>query len=214
MKKGLIYLFLILECAIYTVFLFLDLTGRGGMTLWLKYAGILLCLLFAVLCAARGGDKLIVPALLLTACADWFLLVRGDHLIAGLLFFLCVQAIYLFRLRREGTVGLWLRLVLPVLLIALLFALNLVTLLNVLAMIYFSQLLSNAILAWRLTRFRLFALGLTLFVGCDVCVGLFNTAAMFPALYSFVSVGMWAFYLPSQVLIVLSALPSEKGTVS
>lgn len=214
MKKGLICLFLILECAIYAIFLFLDLTGRGGMTLWLKYAGILLCLLFAVLCAAKGGDRLIAPALLLTACADWFLLVRGDHLIAGMLFFLCVQAIYLFRLRREGAVGLWLRLVLPVLLIALLFALNLVTLLNVLAMIYFSQLLSSAILAWRLTRLRLFALGLTLFVGCDVCVGLFNTAAMFPALYSFVSVGMWAFYLPSQVLIVLSALPSEKGTVS
>ena len=214
MKKGLIYLFLALELVIYAAFLFLDLTGRGGMTLWLKYSGVLLCFLFALLCAVKDGDRLIAPALLLTACADWFLLVRGDHLIVGVLFFLCVQTIYLLRLRRERTTGLWLRLVLPVLLISLLFALKLVTLLNVLAMLYFSQLLSSALLAWSLPRFRLFALGLTLFVGCDVCVGLFNTAAMFPALYSFVSVGMWAFYLPSQVLIVLSALPSEKGAVS
>lgn len=46
-------------------------------------------------------------------------------------------------------------------------------------------------------------------VGCDLCVGLHNLAAFLPVvdtgpLFSFAQVGMWLFYLPSQVLITLS----------
>ena len=37
--------FLGLELALYAAFLALDLTGQGGATIWLKYAGVLLCLL-------------------------------------------------------------------------------------------------------------------------------------------------------------------------
>ena len=81
--------------------------------------------------------------------------------------------------------------------------------LNLLAMFYFSQLLSNTILAWTLPAMRIFALGLTLFVGCDICVGLFNVLPTVSPLFSAVSVGMWFFYLPSQVLIALSAQPKE-----
>ena len=72
----------------------------------------------------------------------------------------------------------------------------------------------NAVLAWTLPgrRWRLFALGLTLFVGCDVCVGAFNSPGLAPAgAYQFAQVGMWLFYLPSQVLIALSALPEEEA---
>lgn len=51
----------------------------------------------------------------------------------------------------------------------------------------------------------LFAWGLSLFVCCDVCVGLWNLSVPLPpALLEFARVGMWLFYLPSQVLIVLS----------
>ena len=57
---------------------------------------------------------------------------------------------------------------------------------------------------------RLFAVGLTLFVGCDVCVGLFNALPPGSPPYSAASVGMWFFYLPSQVLITLSALPGKE----
>ena len=58
-------------------------------------------------------------------------------------------------------------------------------------------------------RGRCFGLGLLLFVGCDLCVGLHNLAAFLPVvdtgpLFSFAQVGMWLFYLPSQVLITLS----------
>lgn len=193
--------FLVLECMVYAAFLTLDLTGRGSHTIWLKYSGILLCLLYALLCALRGGDRLVAPALAFTAAADWFLLVRNDHLILGIALFLVVQALYYLRLRHFRSPGhLWLRAMLALLLGMAVFAAGLPSLLNLLAVLYFSQLLSNAILAWSARR-RLFAAGLVLFACCDICVGLFNLGMFL----SFTSVGMWLFYLPSQVLIVLSA---------
>ena len=84
---------------------------------------------------------------------------------------------------------------------------------NLAAALYFSQLAANALLAWTLKgeRWRAFALGLTLFVGCDVCVGLFNVLPPGSAPYFAVSVGMWLFYLPSQVLIALSAFPGKEN---
>lgn len=204
--------FLGIESILYLTFLVLDITKRGGDTLWLKYAGILLCLAFTFLCALRGGNRLVAPALLFTAGADWFLLIRNEHLLVGVALFLCVQALYFLRLHHAGGSRklLWLRLAL-----ALVFTLapflipGMATPLNLLAMLYFSQLLSNTLLAWSLPAMRTFALGLTLFVGCDICVGLFNAFVLPPALFSVVSVGMWFFYLPSQVLISLSALPKE-----
>ena len=47
-----------------------------------------------------------------------------------------------------------------------------------------------------------FAVGLGLFFLCDLCVGLHNLPQN--ALSGFASLAMWAFYLPGQVLIVLS----------
>ncbi len=193
--------FLVLECVLYATFLTLDLTGRSSYTIWLKYSGILLCLLYALLCALRGGDRLIFPALLFTAGADWFLLVRNDHLIWGVALFLVVQTLYLIRLRRMGAEShFWLRSMLAVLLGVAVFAFGLASALNLIVALYFSQLLSNTILAWSAQKW-VFALGLTLFVCCDICVGMFNLGIFSP----FSSVGMWLFYLPSQILIVLSA---------
>ncbi len=55
----------------------------------------------------------------------------------------------------------------------------------------------------------IFSLGLILFVCCDICVGFNNLAAYLPVdglegVLKFAAVGMWAFYLPSQVMISLS----------
>lgn len=201
MKRTLTGLFLALEGALYAVFLALDLTGQGGQTVPLKYAGVLLCLLYAALCALRGGDRLIPAALALTAAADWFLLVRGDHFALGVALFLGVQTLYLLRLRTAGAPwAYWLRMGLPLLMGVIVWRLGLLSPLNLLVCLYFSQLLSNAALAWTVPGQRPFAAGLTLFVGCDVCVGLFNLGLAAP----FSGVGMWLFYLPSQVLITLS----------
>ena len=206
--------FLPVEGVLYTFFLLLDVTGSSDATVPVKYAGILLCLAFALLCAFKGGDRLVPAALALTACADWFLLVRNDCYALGVALFLCVQTVYFFRLRRGGAPAAWpLRFGLALGAGLAAYAVGLATPLNLLAMLYFSQLLSNMILAWtqkgRLRR--LFALGLTLFAGCDACVGLFNALPPAAPLYPAVSVGMWLFYLPSQVLITLSALPPKEA---
>ena len=201
--------FLSAEGVIYALFLALDLTGRGGQSVPLKYAGILLCLAFSLL----GADRLVPLALALTAGADWFLLVRNDRYLLGIALFLAVQTVYLLRLRRAGADSAWpLRSALALALGAGVYALHMASAVNLAAALYFSQLMSNTLLAWTLKGAprRAFALGLTLFVGCDVCVGLFNVLPPGSPPYLAASVGMWLFYLPSQVLIALSALPGKE----
>ncbi|MFQ7454171.1 MAG: hypothetical protein ACLRNQ_25480 [Flavonifractor plautii] len=67
---------------------------------------------------------------------------------------------------------------------------------------YFAELACNTVSALRLgRRGRCFGLGLPLFVGCDLCVGLHNLAAFLPVvdtgpLFSFAQVGMWLFTCP------------------
>ena len=208
--------FLAGEGVLYAAFLTLDLTGWGGTSIPVKpvkYGGILLCLLFALACARKGGDRLVPLALALTAGADWFLLVRNEAYAVGIALFLCVQAVYYLRLRRGGAAGAYpLRAGLALGAGLGLFALRLASPLDLLAGLYFSQLLSNTVLAWtrRGRRWHIFAAGLTLFVGCDICVGLFNVLPASSPLHPAVFVGMWFFYLPSQVLIALSALPKKE----
>lgn len=184
------------------------------MSVPVKYAGILLCLGFSLLACARWcGDRLVPLALALTAGADWFLLVRNDHYAVGIALFLGVQTVYLLRLRRAGASAAFpLRAGLALAAGLGLYLLDLAVPVNLLAGLYFSQLLSNTVLAWTRPdrRWRLFALGLVLFVGCDVCVGLFNVLPPASPLYPAVDLGMWLAYLPSQVLIALSALPGKE----
>ena len=207
--------FLLAEGILYALFLSMDLTALRNQTVPVKYAGILLCLGFALLsCLKWRGDGLVPLALALTAGADWFLLVRNDRYAVGIALFLCVQAVYYIRLRRMGAGAAYpLRAGLALAAGLGLYALHMASPVNLLAGLYFSQLLSNTILAWtgKGLPHRIFAAGLTLFVGCDLCVGLFNALPAASPLYSAVSVGMWFFYLPSQVLIALSALWSKEA---
>lgn len=217
-RKHLTAAFLAMEGVLYAWFLATDLDLLNQTdTVPVKYAGILLCLAFALLGRFWwGGDRLIPLALALTAGADWFLLVRNDHYAVGVALFLCVQTAYYLRLRRMGADGGWpLRSALALGAGLGLYALGLATPVNLLAGLYFSQLASNTVLAWMVKGRpgRLFAVGLTLFVGCDLCVGLFNALPQDAPLYFAVSVGMWLFYLPSQVLIALSALPQKEESL-
>ena len=93
--------FLSAEGVLYALFLALDLTGRGGQSVPIKYAGIVLCLAYSLL----GTDRLVPLALALTAGADWFLLVRNDQYLLGIALFLAVQTVYFLRLRRAGADG-------------------------------------------------------------------------------------------------------------
>lgn len=75
-----------------------------------------------------------------------------------------------------------------------------------LPLFYFLNLCVNTAEAFALGKAqRTFAWGLLLFICCDICVGAYNME-LFTA---FTWWGSWLFYLPSQVLIVLSQ--QEKG---
>ena len=195
--------FLAAAALLYPAFLLLDLTGRHYPAMWLKDIAVLLCLGAALFFAFRGGDRLIALAVGFAVAADALLLVAGEYWPVGILLFLCVQTVCLVRLRLWGAPA-----ALPlrggaVLLMGLILTLSgLTTPLNLLAALYFSQLLSNTVLAWHLRRIR-FAAALTLFVCCDACIGLYHTVPMTPALSRAAALGMWLFYLPAQVLFVL-----------
>ena len=204
-------IYLAAEAALYLSFLLIDLQGGAPLTVWLKYAGILMCFVMALISAGCGGEWSVATALGLTAAADTLLLVMDTHYAAGVLIFLGVQLLYLYRLRRADR-GRWLpglRGAAVVLLLAGLWGLGQVRPLNVLAVIYFSTLACNAAqsfqsrAAWR----QMFGIGLLLFACCDLCVGIYNSPGLAPEpLYAFARIGMWLFYLPSQVLIVCSGL--------
>ena len=95
--------------------------------------------------------------------------------------------------------------------LALLQALGALSPLNALSGVYFTQLLANGAESLTLRRqgrpYIFFSIGLFLFIGCDICVGLHNLVPA-SAAGAFARVGMWMFYLPAQVLITLSGLPN------
>lgn len=190
--------------ALWLVFLFLDLTRMANSTP-VKFAAVCLCLATAFTGLRSADGRLVALALCFTVGADWFLLVRNDRYLTGVSLFTAVQLLYalrLFRLRgdRPSPWGLALRL-------AALVAGLLLGRRNPVAglsLFYFANLAVNTAEAFALLPLgrtsRRFAFGLLLFVGCDLCVGGWNLGL----LPSFTRVGMWLFYLPSQVLIVLS----------
>lgn len=202
--------FLALESALYALFLWRDLSGVDAAAI--KYGAIALCLLFSLLYARRGGSRLMPAAMALTLAADTFLLLLDAHYGVGVALFCGVQGLYLLRLLQEnGGRSLWLlRLGLTLPAWAALGLLGLLTPLNALAGLYFVNFLVNACQALG-RREKLFALGLWLYLLCDVCVGIWNQPSLFPAALSgFARVGMWLFYLPGQVLLVLSGRKREE----
>lgn len=199
------WIFPLLAGWLYISFLAVDI-GRFDDSTWLKFAAICLCALTAVLGANSRDALLVAVAQCLTVAADWHLLVKSGEMdyIVGVSFFILVQLTYLFRMEflrgRSTKAGPLLR---ALAFLGALWVLKSGDLLTALSLFYFANLVVNLLEAIGLEE-KVFALGLALFVCCDLCVGLWNLE-LHPTLTEFARVGMWLFYLPSQVLIVLSA---------
>ncbi len=214
-------LFLITQAILYFSFLLLDLLVVGQkLSLWLKYGAIVLCFVLALAQLSKSlHHRLTTTALAFTLLADLFLLLLNRFYLTGLLFFCIVQILYLARIRLVGgwsyPLCLTARLALPTCALFLLWSVNALTLLNAVCTIYFSQLLCNALeshtLQGRTPWAGGFQAGLWLFVGCDLCVGLHNLSLPLPDWLEWLSsIGMWAFYLPSQILLSLS-VPEDRS---
>ena len=189
MKK----IFILLETIIYITFMYADYFNLFDTTV-LKYLGIILCLLYCLLNKKIYG----IISFSFTLIADYFLLVKLDNYPLGILSFIVVQiiyAIYTNTLVKKSC--LLFRVCVPLLLVLIIKPKDLTT---TLSLIYFPQLVITALASIKYTKNRLLTIGLILFVGCDICVGLHNLD-----LYSkWYALGQWFFYLPSQVLIALA----------
>lgn len=151
--------------------------------------------------------------MLLTLCADTLMVLLNVHIRTGIWLFCCVQMLYAWCLDKRGYRLLTVRM--------LAFAIPAVLLIrtggntgadlsvSIPAVLSFSLLTINAILAiaaaakYNTGADRLFAAGLLLFLGCDLCVGLRNLPVPDPVQNMAYALN-WIFYIPSQVLLTVS----------
>lgn len=205
MKSSVIKIFICAEAALYIAFTAMDVLAAGDSR-WIKFAGIALCFAVSALLSARGGEVLVTAAVGLSAAADILLLVLDAHYAVGIALFFAAQILYFARIyRANGRKSAWpLRLFLFMAAVAIMAQFGLLSPLDLLAGAYFSFFACNVMQASGLEN-KLFFAGLCLFLCCDICVGLHNMPSALPDwLQSAASIGMWTFYLPSQVMIVLS----------
>lgn len=198
--------FLLIQAVLYCVFLWLDISGRGGADI-IKYSSIALCLAFSAYWSLAGGEWLITAALLFTLGADTFLLLLNKDYALGVALFIVVQSLYFARIfKANGGKSAWiLRLALFAAAITALRLTGMLTGLNALVALYFTGFVCNVVQSASVPGFRLFTVGLALFLCCDICVGFWNEPGLVPrAVYGLAGIGMWLFYLPGQVLITLS----------
>ena len=156
----------------------------------------------------------LAAGLFLTFIADFFLTLLNLRL-PGFMTFCLVESAYaaFFKPTRKSILA---RTVLFVIFLVLLFITGYFSLSNFFGMLNLALLTVNMASAFsfyiqKKVRWRLYlTLGFTLFAGCDYSI-LVRNLAMGP-LYNFACHTTWIFYVPAQVLIVLSyALAVKKG---
>ena len=192
----------------------------------LRFVTVILACLFCILLAEKSLEYLLTQvALLLTVCADWFLVLPpSPNQLPGMLFFSAVQLVYGARLYLTAPSPSQRRvqIILRVSLSALAMTATVLVLgqntdaVALISLFYYANLILNIAFAWTQASTQLIiAVGLTLFLLCDTLVG-------FAFLDGYLTVKegslidlinhpgfdlAWAFYLPSQMLLAVSLLP-------
>ncbi len=209
MKNTLIKIFICVQTAVYLAFTVIDLLNASGSTP-LKFAGMLLCLAFSAYLSSDGGEKAVTWAIGFSVLADVLLLLLERYYAVGIGLFCVAQAIYFLRIYRANghRAAIPARIITFLAAVCVLTALKMAKPLNILAVFYFTFFLCNAVQSFGVEN-RLFSIGLCLFICCDVCVGL-HSLPLTGAAHALTGMGMWTFYLPSQVLIALSGRKADE----
>ena len=229
LKKVFLILVLLVELFLYTLFLYFDFNDINiEISNWLKYVGIIICFLTSLIpifSKNAAKTQYFIPfSLFFTLVSDYFLLINTDKnlYIFGVVIFIIVQLsyfIYIETLKKNKTsflISLIFRIILSSILII---ALSIIRfdLLSIVSACYFVELLMNFITSLSLIKinkyFLIFSIGLLLFIGCDISVGLTNLDLFEGHIKNLVSNLMWIFYLPSQVLISFSNYINFKNIV-
>lgn len=221
-----LFLFLTIELVLYVAILFLRVGLPSG---FLHYLSIVVCFVYLLIHFKQNRDYTVVfIGMFFTVIADFFLTLLGTEQILGTFFFFLAQMMYMLRLHYLQKKMLFKPLIPYIITFILLFVfvgivmLHQIDLLLVISFLYYSFLLVNLGSAFmKRKEFPLFFIGLLFYLACDTLVGL---SMSFPYL-TFVEGGIidsiihfplnliWMFYLPSQVLITLSALRKSEVTL-
>lgn len=220
-KNIVLIVFAVIEAVIYITFNILSATLPND-PIYLKYAGVLLCLAFAGASIYFERDKdavILTVALVFTAISDLFILVLDTYYQIGLVTFIFTQTTYLYRLYKDRMSKIKytviVRVAASILLMALVDVIMKTGINFMLAevCVYIVMLVGNVADAFLLCKRGLkniiFAVGLTLFLCCDICVGLDNAVGIvglnLGSAGQAIQFLIWVFYLPSQVLIACTA---------
>lgn len=158
-------------------------------------------------------ENLIPLAFALTLIADCFMCIISGKRILGYLFFTLVETVYMINMKPTWK-SISVRLILYAVLLWLLWRAGMLDADNALAMANMAQLTVNLFCAWIwYTKIGgrgtlLFALGITLFAGCDYAI-LVRTIAerllsMIHPVYMIAAFIVWTCYIPAQVFLLRS----------
>lgn len=227
------YSFIILQLVLYISFLFLDIQG-GNYVLsnYIKFTVVALCLLYVFIYGYKNFDSQLLflrLALIFTLISDIQLLLLDNYnYFYGVLTFILAQEFHGIRISildnskvryiKDFTVRLLYQSLTELAICLLLWVANVqINGLLAASVFYFICMLTNTVRSLKLTvrnkerkDIRLLAIGMVLFLLCDINVGLFNLSAFLPVgpvydkIYALSSILMWIFYAPSQVFISLS----------
>lgn len=196
----------------------------------LKWLSIVICCLYLYYQNEfRSGtvsvheNRLLMCALFLTMISD-FILLFSDCYIFGVFIFLMVQFLYCKKLGDLSGSSIkftiFRNLAISFCILALLISVKIqIDFLMGTSCVYFVSLISNVVDAGIASKLynswstKIFFYGLFLFLLCDMNVGINNLTydieinqPLFHAVANFSTIGMWLFYLPSQVCIVASVI--------
>ena len=217
-QNFLIVLFLLVESILY----YFILTSGGQTLVAASYESIVLCFLFAL--QGIRHNPLVVAGLACTVGADFCLVVCNPiQRLWGMVFFLGAQTLYAIHLHRKfkNTILLVIRIVLTAIaaLVAVLVLKENPDALAVISVCYYANLIMNMVAAFaQWGKCKLLSIAFVLFILCDTIIGLQVAAGGYlpiaegSVLHNLIFSGFntaWLFYLPSQVLIALSALKNK-----
>lgn len=200
-----------------------DPGSPGSPLAILRYCTILCNFLMITYLYLRHGrclhcrENLIPLAFALTLIADCFMCIIVNKRIWGYLFFTLVETVYMVYLKPTGK-SIAVRLVLYAAMIFLIWHIEMLNADNALAMANMVQLTINLFCAWiwhRKTGSRetlLFALGITLFAGCDYAILVRTFTRTDSLIYTIAAFIVWTCYIPAQVLLLRSYVEKIEGS--
>ena len=207
--------FLIVEAFLYGIIL----TSGGDLLVYSCFSSIVICFVHALI-HVKQGDKLLIAGLACTVMADLCLVVWSPvQRLWGMVFFLAAQSLYAIRLHRQirSNVLLIIRISLTVIALAVTVIVlkDATDALALVSLCYYANLIINIVTAFADFRGnKLLSIGFVLFLLCDTVIGLQVACGGYlpiedgSLLHQIIFMPFnlaWFFYLPSQVLISLSA---------